>query len=119
MSLPNVSANPRWIYRNEGNRLFLALFKGLEFLSGFLKGNIYIYLHIYLQLLSPSPELLLKLLATIFYPLGQSALSHEHELPYFTMDKAVVKVLAYSNTHNLFIKAKDDCKHTVITYSFA
>lgn len=45
MSLPNVSANPFWIYRDEGNRLFLALFKGLGFLSGFLKGNIYIYLH--------------------------------------------------------------------------
>lgn len=51
VSPPNVSANPRWIYRDGGNRLFLALFKGLEFLSGFFPPfpgkHLYIFTHIF------------------------------------------------------------------------
>lgn len=76
VSPPNVSANPRWIYRDGGNRLFLALFKGLEFLSGFFppfprETFIYIYTYIY-SLLALSPSLLLQSLLQL---LGRHAVT--------------------------------------------
>lgn len=76
VSPPNVSANPRWIYHDGGNRLFLALFKGLEFLSGFFppvprETFIYIYTYIY-SLLALSPSLLLQSLPRL---LGRHAVT--------------------------------------------
>lgn len=76
VSPPNVSANPRWIYRDGGNRLFLALFKGLDFLSGFFPPfpgkHLYIFTHIFTASLhSPSPvfrQSLLRMLGHHFVP---------------------------------------------------